>query len=48
MILLDFDVFIKKDEIQKISEKIQEAQTLNIHIVSDEFLNEIKKITVHQ
>jgi hypothetical protein len=35
-------IFILKDEIQKMSKKLQEAQTLNIHVVSEEFLNDIK------
>jgi hypothetical protein len=35
-------IFVLKDEIQKMSKKLQEAQTLNIHVVSEEFLNEIK------
>ncbi|CAF1161594.1 unnamed protein product [Rotaria sp. Silwood1] len=30
------------DEIQKMSEKLQEVQAVTIHIVSEEFLNEIK------
>ncbi|CAM4807466.1 unnamed protein product [Rotaria magnacalcarata] len=36
-------VISSKDEIQKMGKKLQEAQMLNIHIVSEEFLNEIKK-----
>jgi len=43
ILLFDFIFFYNKDEIQKISEKLQEAQKLNIHIASEEFLNEIKK-----
>jgi hypothetical protein len=35
-------MFFFEDEIQKMSKKLQDAQTLNIHIVSEEFLNEIK------
>jgi len=43
ILLFDFIFIYNKDEIQKVSEKLQEEQTLNIHIASEEFLNEIKK-----
>ncbi|CAF3889087.1 unnamed protein product, partial [Rotaria sp. Silwood1] len=35
-------VISSKDEIQKKSKKLQDAEKLNIHIVSEEFINEIK------
>ncbi len=34
--------FIFVDEVQKMNKKLQEAQTLNIHVVSEEFLNDVK------
>ncbi|CAF2823534.1 unnamed protein product [Rotaria sp. Silwood2] len=35
-------VISSKDEIKKKSKKLQDVETLNIHVVSEEFLNEIK------
>ena len=40
--ILSFNTrFLFEDEVQKLSKKLQEAQTYNIHVVSEEFLKEI-------
>ncbi|CAF3118370.1 unnamed protein product, partial [Rotaria sp. Silwood2] len=36
-------VISSQDKIQKLSKTLQEAQTLNIYVVSEDFLNEIQK-----